>query len=121
MLQGEVVYSLFPEHLSGGAVEAIGDRFPADGEIHHVAGVQHAIAEQMVEFESGAVDRPVVFAVRVVQVVALRRQNGQVLHVAPRQLGTETDRTRDLATIEWFRRHAWLSNDMGGLATMRLA
>ena len=70
-------------------MEAVGHGLPVGGEVDHVAGVQHAVAEQMVELESSPVDRPVVLAVRVVQVVPLRRQHGQVLDVTPRQLRTE--------------------------------
>ena len=72
-------------------MEAVGDGLPAGGQVHHVSSVQHAVAEQVVELQAGPVDRPVVLALRVVQVVALRRQNGQVLDVAPRQLRTEID------------------------------
>ena len=84
---------LLAEDLAGGAVEAVGHGLPVGGEVDHVASVKHAVAEQMVKLEAGPVDRPVVFAVRVVQVVALRRQHGQVLDVAPRQQGAEDSRS----------------------------
>lgn len=68
---------------ASGAVEAVRDGLPVPGQVDHVPGVQNAIAEQVVELEAGAVDGPVVLAFRVVQVVPLGSQHGQMLYVAP--------------------------------------
>ncbi len=62
---------------------------PLLGQCHHGARVQHAEPEQVVELESDAVHRPVEATLGVEQRVALRGQHGQVLHVAPSQLGTK--------------------------------
>lgn len=67
-------------------MESVGDRLPVTGQLHDVSCVQDPVPEEMVELKSGAVDGPVVLVVRVVQVVPLRRQDRQVLHVAPCQL-----------------------------------
>ena len=79
-------------------MEAVGDRLPAAGQVHHVAGIQHPVAEQVVELQSGAVDRPVVLAVRVKQVIALRRQHGEVLDVTPGELRT-AERQRGIVDL----------------------
>ncbi len=66
-------------------MEAVGHGLPVARQFHHVSRIEHAVAEQVVELEAGAVDRPVVLVVRVVQVVPLRREHRQMLHVTPRQ------------------------------------
>ena len=80
---------------------ALSDAGPVTGHVDHVSCVQHTVAEQVVELEPSAVDRPVVTRLRVVEMIALGRQHGQVLHVAPCQLRTaQTNRftihTRDI-------------------------
>ena len=73
---------------SGLAVPALADAGPVAGHVHHVSGVQHSVAEQMIELETCAVDGPVVARLGVVEVVTLRRQHRQMLHVSPRQMRT---------------------------------
>jgi len=44
----------------GLAVPALADARPVAGHVDHVSGVQHSVAEEMVELQPGAVDGPVV-------------------------------------------------------------
>ena len=64
-------------------MEAVGHALPVPGQVDHVASVEHAVAEEVVELEPGAVDGPVVLAVRVVQVVTFGGEYCQMLHVTP--------------------------------------
>ena len=64
----------------------IGYGGPVPGQVHHVSRIQNSVSKQVVELESGSVDGPVVFSVRVEQVVPLGGEDGQVLHVSPCQL-----------------------------------
>lgn len=67
-------------------VPALSDTGPVARHVHHISGIQHAVAEQMIELQTGAVDGPVVVGLGIVEMVAFRRQHGQMLHVAPRQM-----------------------------------
>lgn len=80
---------------SGHAVEALRHRLPLLGHLHHAAGVQDAVAKEVVELQAHAVPPPLVDL--VVQLVPLGGQDRQVLHVPPRQVGagvTATKRAR---------------------------
>lgn len=56
--------------------------------MNHSAGIQDAIAKQMVELETSAVEFPVMFTVRVEEAVSLRGQHRQMLDIPPGQLRT---------------------------------
>lgn len=45
---------------SGYAVETLGHGFPFLGHLHHAAGVQHPVSEQVVELEAHTVPPPLV-------------------------------------------------------------
>ena len=70
----------------GHTVEALGDGLPLVGHLHHAAGVQHAVAKQVVELQAHAVPAPLVDL--VVKLVPLGREHRQVLHVPPCQVRT---------------------------------
>lgn len=66
-------------------METLRHRFPIFGHLHHSAGVQHAVAKQVVELQAHAVPPPLVDL--VVELVPLGSQDRQMLHVSPCQVG----------------------------------
>jgi len=94
------------------AVPSFADARPVARQVDHVAGVEHSVAEQMVELEPGAVDGPVVARLGVVEVIAFRRQHRQMLHVAPAQSRTahttNAPYSRPLPSLSPLQAHASL-------------
>lgn len=77
---------------SGHAMEPLWHRLPLFGHFHHAASVQDAIAKQVVKLQSHAVPPPLVDL--IMQLVPLRSQDRQVLHVPPRQVGAGVKTTK---------------------------
>lgn len=77
---------------SGHAVKALWHRLPLFGHFHHAASVQDPVAKQVVELQSHAVPPPLVDL--IMQLVPLRGQDWQVLHVPPRQVGAGVQATK---------------------------
>ena len=70
-------------HGSSLAVPALPDAGPVTRHVNHIAGIKHSVAEQVVKLEACSVDRPVVNRLRVVEMIAFRRQHCEMLHVSP--------------------------------------
>ena len=62
---------------------AFSDGRPVTCHVDHVSSIQHTISKQMVELQAGAINGPVVTSLRVVEMVAFRRQHRQMLNVSP--------------------------------------
>ena len=71
------------------AVVALRHRLPLLGHGDHGAGVQHSVAEEVVEFEAHAVHLPLEVALGVVEGIAFGRQYGEMLNVAPGEISAE--------------------------------
>ena len=84
---------LFPFDRPGLAMPTLSDSFPISGEVDHVASVHDAVPEQMVELQTSPVDRPVMTALQVVEMIAFRRQHCDMLDVSPRQIRTAEKQT----------------------------
>ena len=77
------LYSLRSLCSACSTVVSVRHRLPVSGQIHHIPGIQHSVAKQVVELQACAIDGPVVFSMGVVQMVPLGGENCQMLHVSP--------------------------------------
>lgn len=72
------------------AMPALSNSLPVSRQVDHVSSVKHSKPEQVIELEASSVDCPVVTRLWVVEMIAFRREHGDVLHIAPSQPWTAT-------------------------------